>query len=277
MTLGFWQANTITTHDGLKLQSRIFKNTPSQNFLLIVHGFGEYGERYTQISEQLAQAGINVITYDLRGMGRSAGPRAWVPSFDFFLRDLDDVVESYGLRKARKVFLLGHSLGGLITLHWAMKRLWSGPGIFLSSPFLGFREPGWIIAMLSLLSRLGAGDQYLSRPVNPRLLTHDLKLALAYESDPLVLKKISFGLVREVFSAQIELRKAEALPLKAPCRFLLAGQEFVVDKAAALQLFQKIASPSKTIKVYESYYHESLNEPNSASLRDLIASIRSLI
>jgi acylglycerol lipase len=59
----------------------------------------------------------------MRGHGRSAGPRVSSPSIDAYLDDLDRVMAVVrAAEPGRPVFLLGHSLGGLIATLYALER-----------------------------------------------------------------------------------------------------------------------------------------------------------
>ncbi|MFH1765744.1 MAG: alpha/beta fold hydrolase, partial [Gemmatimonadota bacterium] len=43
--------------------------------LLLVHGLGEHSGRYDAFARVLAEEGTSVFAFDLRGNGRSPGPR----------------------------------------------------------------------------------------------------------------------------------------------------------------------------------------------------------
>ena len=49
--------------------------------VLIVHGIAEHSGRYEHVGGWLAEAGLEVTGYDLRGFGGSGGRRAWVGSW----------------------------------------------------------------------------------------------------------------------------------------------------------------------------------------------------
>ena len=91
--------------------------------LVIHHGLADHGARYAGLAEPLVRAGFAVWALDMRGHGRSAGARASSPSIDAFLDDLDAFLrEVRAAEPGRPVFLMGHSLGGLITARYATRR-----------------------------------------------------------------------------------------------------------------------------------------------------------
>ena len=56
--------------------------------LILVHGMGEYGGRYAQVSDFLSEQGMAVYAPDLRGHGKSGGQRGFVNRFGDFHEDL---------------------------------------------------------------------------------------------------------------------------------------------------------------------------------------------
>ena len=90
--------------------------------VLLVHGFGQ--NRYAwhlpsrSLANHLARAGYDVFNLDLRGHGRSRhlGARRCRGVEDYILEDLPTAVaEVRALSGQRPVFLVGHSLGGLVS------------------------------------------------------------------------------------------------------------------------------------------------------------------
>src|SRR5690349_2969564 len=90
--------------------------------VLLIHGFGQ--NRYAwhlpsrSLANHLARAGFDVFNLDLRGHGRSRhfGARRSRGIDDYVTEDLPSAVEEvYALSGKRPVYLVGHSLGGLVS------------------------------------------------------------------------------------------------------------------------------------------------------------------
>jgi alpha-beta hydrolase superfamily lysophospholipase len=76
--------------DGINLYFQAWQpDQGAKGVVCLVHGLGEHSGRYAQWSELLNQCGYVVLTYDLRGHGKSAGKRGHVSSFDDYLKDTD--------------------------------------------------------------------------------------------------------------------------------------------------------------------------------------------
>jgi polyhydroxyalkanoate synthase subunit PhaC len=140
--------------------------------VLLLHGFGQ--NRYAwhlparSFSNHLAAAGFDVFNLDLRGHGRSRHLGAHRPSHlvDFVREDVPHAVEEVQrISGKRPVFLVGHSMGGLIGYAAAGPLNGAIAGLTtLGSPYR-FTKGSWPLrmlggAMLALDRRapLGHGD-----------------------------------------------------------------------------------------------------------------------
>src|SRR5919108_3505222 len=107
----------------------------------LVHGIGEHTGRYVHVAEALAQRGYAVYGVDHRGHGASEGARAYVDRFDDFVEDLHLVLlEAKRAHAGLSAFMLGHSMGGLIALRYALQHQEELAGLVLSGVALQFGE-----------------------------------------------------------------------------------------------------------------------------------------
>ena len=108
---------------------------------VLIHGLIEHSGCHAGTAQYLVRHGFSVHAMDLRGHGRSAGPRCDVRSFDQYLLDLDIFFQRV-LRDAgdRSLFLMGNSMGGLITTLWAILRQPQIGGMVLSGPLLALAD-----------------------------------------------------------------------------------------------------------------------------------------
>ncbi len=126
--------------------------------VLLVHGYGQ--NRYVwhlpsrSFSNYLARAGFDVYNLDLRGHGRSKHLGARRPSHvsDFVKEDVPAAVEEIRrISGPRPVFLVGHSLGGLVGYAAATVLGDKLGGVAtLGSPYM-FAKGSWPLTLLGLL------------------------------------------------------------------------------------------------------------------------------
>jgi pimeloyl-ACP methyl ester carboxylesterase len=82
--------------------------------VLLVHGISSAGSSWTPILTGLGEA-FTPITIDLRGHGQSGRPETGY-LYDDYAGDIAAALDALGMRRP---LVVGHSLGGLVTLWWA--------------------------------------------------------------------------------------------------------------------------------------------------------------
>jgi pimeloyl-ACP methyl ester carboxylesterase len=84
--------------------------------LVLIHGITSSGEVWQPVLDALGGR-FTPVTIDLRGHGASGKPDHGY-LYDDYIGDLDRVLDALGLDRP---LIVGHSLGGLITLWWAAR------------------------------------------------------------------------------------------------------------------------------------------------------------
>jgi len=90
-----------------------------KGIVYFVHGFGDYCARYAYFAKTFAEQGYDFVGMDQRGFGYSEGPRGMLESESQVMNDhleyFAKVKSKFGGKDVPQ-FMLGHSLGGLISL-----------------------------------------------------------------------------------------------------------------------------------------------------------------
>ena len=124
--------------------------------LAIVHGFGEHSGRYPNVVGHLVPRGYAVYGFDHRGHGRSPGKRGHINTWSEYRDDVRaflQLIKQHEL--TRQVFLLGHSLGGLIVLEYVLRYPDGLKGVIASGPLLARARVSPVLAVLAkVLSRV---------------------------------------------------------------------------------------------------------------------------
>jgi acylglycerol lipase len=234
----------------------------SKAALVIVHGLAEHSGRYMNVVNRFVPLGYAVYGIDHVGHGKSEGQRVYVKRFSDYtgpLRTFFEMVRKWQLGKP--VFLVGHSMGGLIGALYLLTHQEELNGAVLSGPAL--KAPGNIPAAVifvgrilsSLLPRMGLV------PLDADGVSRDPAVVEAYLADPLVYRgKMTARLGAEMVAAMERVR-GEADRIKLPLLILQGGGDRLVDPAGAQMLYDKVASVDKKLIVYEGFYHEIFNEP----------------
>lgn len=236
--------------------------TPVRGRVVIVHGLGEHGGRYSSLVAALCAAGFRVLAYDQRGHGRSPGKRGVAPDFSPYIDDLVGVGEwvQRQLPGPGRPIVYGHSFGGLVTLRTLQTRPFRWSRAVLSAPWLAtaVEIPEWKRLLAPLLTHM-APEWTLASGLDPDALSRDPAVVEAYERDPLVHDRVSAGLVATVEAEQAEAR-AEALPRGLPVLLLLPGDDRIAESKAAARWADSTAGPGLEVAVLEGRRHEPHND-----------------
>lgn len=245
---------------GLQLAWRAWDASDPRASLLIVHGLGEHSGRYDGFARALALAGTSVFSFDLRGHGRSPGPRGDVDAFPRFLEDLLGMEEERDRQIPGNLpkFLMGHSLGGLI----AIRRLqvFKGPyaGAVFSAPWLATALPTWLRRLGRFLG-LAVPGLPIHSALNPKRLTRDPKMMQAWREDPLIHTRITGRSFREVERVQ-EKALESGLPGDLPILFLVPGEDRVVRSSVTEAFARGIVGGGVQVEILQGRRHEPLND-----------------
>lgn len=127
--------------------------------LMLLHGIGSSGDSWWPVVDPLATR-FRLLALDLRGHGAAAKPATGYLLPDY-AADLEAVLTNLEIARPR---LLGHSLGGLVALQWALRHGPRAPAIVVEDSPLR-TEPGVLELFdgwqrLAALSPAAAADYY---------------------------------------------------------------------------------------------------------------------
>ena len=233
---------------------------PRKATVVLVHGHAEHLGRYEHVIAALCGAGFSVVGMDHRGHGHSGGRRAAVRRFDTFVDDLDLLIDTES-NEDGPVFLLGHSMGGLIATRCALRRadlaglVVSGAAYKIGGDISGLRR-----RVSALLAR---AFPYLPLvpPSGPGILSRDPEVDHRFTADPLTYKgRVRVGMAYGMFTAGEETR-ARATGLTLPLLIMHGADDRLTDPAGSIAVYGAAASADKTLKLWPGLRHEIFNEP----------------
>jgi acylglycerol lipase len=216
--------------------------------ILIAHGYAEHSGRYMNVVNHFIPSGYLVYALDHRGHGKSEGSLDEISDFSIFVADLRKFFIIIREECSdENIFLIGHSMGSLISLLYSLEYQQELAGLVISGGGLPKQ-----------------GDPPLPRrpanqPLDSSFLSHDPEVIRAYENDPLVYRgpipqTIESGMIKGLKQLSMEVNKIE-LPV-----IIMAG-DGCTDGARSKNLYDSIGSKDKTLKRYPGLMHEIFNEP----------------
>ncbi|MFU8827285.1 MAG: lysophospholipase [Brevefilum sp.] len=240
--------------------------------VLIVHGLGEHSGRYTNVVNYLLPLGYAVYGVDLPGHGKSEGVREYVKDFDDYIQTVTTV---YNILKAEQpgkpMFLLGHSMGGLISCHYLLEHSDDFQGAVISGP--GILVPDFVnkftIFAGKLLSIIAPKVGLIG--LDPSGVSRDPEVVQSYIDDPLVyLGKTTARLSAEMLQAMMTVSEKIA-QITAPLLIVHGSDDQLVNPKASQLLYERASSTDKTLKVYDGLAHEVFNEPEHQEVLSNVA------
>ena len=239
--------------------------------LLVVHGLAEHSGRYGNIVNHFVPLGYAVYGIDHFGHGKSDGTRVYVKRFDDYTNTLKVYFDKVrGSQPDKPIFLVGHSMGGLIGAVYLLDHQAELAGAVLSGPAVKIPEyvTPFILFMGKMLSALV--PKYGLLPLDANGVSRDPAVVQAYVNDPLVYRgKMTARLAAEMLKAMLTV-SAQAARITLPIMIVQGSADRLVNPAGARMLYDGVSSVDKQIKIYEGLYHEVFNEPeHDKVLRDV--------
>jgi alpha-beta hydrolase superfamily lysophospholipase len=240
--------------------------------VVLAHGVSEHSGRYAHVGEALAASGYAFYALDHRGHGRSGRPKGRIDRLDNAVADLRTFTDlAHARHPELKTFLLGHSMGGLIAVVYALEHPDTLDGLLLSGPAVSIEMVSDAeLTVAKVLSEL-VPNLRLTK-IEADGISRDPAVVQAYLDDPLV----DTGRIEVRLSGEI-VKGAEALPdrlseLRMPLLLLHGGDDKLTSPGGSKLIYEGSTSDDKTLEIYDGLFHEILNEPEQDRvIADIVA------
>ncbi|HPE11615.1 MAG: lysophospholipase [Actinobacteria bacterium] len=259
------EETTHMTSGGAELYRQTWRpDDAPRAVLVLIHGLGEHSGRYGHLAQRFTDAGFAVFAMDLRGHGKSSGGRGDLRINDAVSDVADLVADASSEYPGLPVFLYGHSLGGLISMTYAVQRQPDITGLVASAPALDseLREQKVKFAMANLLGGL-LPSIAIPTGLDADGVSRDPEVVAAYNADPLVHDKGSFALAKQTFSAMDAMMAQTGFPVPL---LIIHGTADRLTVPSASKVFTDQVTGEVTLIEYEGMYHEPHNEPEQAEV-----------
>jgi alpha-beta hydrolase superfamily lysophospholipase len=283
---------TLSSEDGFTIPCYEWEIPNPKGFVQIIHGMGEHAGRYDWAANQLNKAGYHVIANDQRGHGRAIKEISGEMGEDGWIKSIKDAykVNSFirDISVNPKIFLLGHSMGSSLAIHYACLYGNSIDSLILSGP------PGFISGFQSFITRcilkfeaftVGKGkksklmqqilfgkpneDFETSDSTGFESLSRDKELVSKYVLDD----QCGFVLTIDSLSKMFEgmrLSQRQHMLMRIPSSLsinIIAGEDDPIHRKgvgilAMMQKYEKVGLRRVHLETYPGARHELLNETN---------------
>lgn len=246
---------------------------PCRGVVVIAHGAGEHSGRYPHVAERLVRESYAVYALDHRGHGRSTGPRALLDRMENLVADLDTLVLQASSEQGARagsgvpVFLLGHSMGGTVSLCYALRHQDRLDALVLSAPLAAVEAASPVLRVVArTLSTIAPRLPLIA--IDPALVSRDPAVVEAYTADPLVHHGKLPARTAVQLADAVESFPARVPEITVPTLILYGTADTLCPTDGSVMLGHRIGATDLTVTSYPGLYHEIFNEPEQAQVMD---------
>jgi alpha-beta hydrolase superfamily lysophospholipase len=281
------------TRDGVSIFVRAWLPEQPQHILVCVQGLGGHGGYYEGLAGQLAPRGTITVAPDLRGHGRSCGPRGDIDRFDRYLQDIDAAVTwASACWPSIPLFVLGESMGASLAIQYVVSAAKPAPivtkhhrstsgfrtrsqpqrhiippalaGLVLVSPVLSPAIRPTIHEIMQYISSLLVHPSHPSLAVTGREEPgcRDAEFNAYLRADPLFVRLVSVRFLTQLTLWLWRTRKKAHL-LDLPLLVLQGGQDKVANANGTTAFLRHVPSREKRIITFPQAYHSLLHDPDT--------------
>jgi acylglycerol lipase len=232
--------------------------------LFVVHGLHEHSGRYKHLADSMTGQDYAVYSLDFPGHGKSDGLRSYVDSYDDLLNPMETFLKMiHSWQPNKPIFLLGHSLGGLLSAVYLIDHPDQVSGAVLSGSLV--KVPDYVSDFTIRLGKILSVvlPKFRIVEIDKEGLSRDPSVVQAYLDDPLVFNgKTTVRISNEINNA-IDLLERRGSIIKQPLLILHGGADRVCDPSWSQYIHDLVSSQDKKLIIYDGLYHEIYNEPEA--------------
>jgi len=230
----------VTNRANIPLSSMYIKTEnplPGNPVVMWVHGMGSHSRRSKYIMNFLVERGISIVAFDFRGHGFSGGKRGHVNAYQDLLDDIEDVYCYYKSALNNNFFIVGCSMGGLMSTLFIEQRTTTPPikKAILLIPAFGANRPTY-----QQWAAIAVGYSF------PDYKLPDTQHS-AYKDDPYVLPAVTGSIARELYLG-VQAVFAGQQNIRIPIHIIVGAHDEVVDNKATTNFYDQL--PYKLEKSY---------------------------
>ncbi len=229
---------------------------PNAVFLL-VHGLGAFSGGWDFFSDFFLQHNISSYGIELKGFGETKELRGHIDSFDTYFHDIQrlrDIIKAEN--EGRKVFLVGESMGGLISFLLAGLRPGLFDGLICISPAFASRLKFSLLEYIEIYSSMVLNPKkQFHMPFNSEMCTRDIDYQKVIDTDERGHRLATAKLLLNIILGQV---RADSLKdkIEIPVLFLIAGRfDKLIDPDKARKVFNSLETKDKEIIQYPEMHH----------------------
>lgn len=250
--------------NGSKLFTREWMPEPSSDIRAVVfisHGFAEHSAWYEELGTILATDDFLCSAHDHFGHGKSDGRKGQVNDLQVLVDDVIGHCRALKEKHQKKLFVLGHSMGGLIGILAALDQPQLFDGLILIAPFLKSSNVPAIKVVLGKMVSYLIPNMVVLPALDAKLISRDEIVVEQYRQDELNYHGGITAKTGQQFLYYLEIVDRSIDQLRTPVLcFHSKGDEIVPVESARLIKERATKCEDKTIIEFETGFHQLHHE-----------------
>lgn len=226
---------------------------PAKAMLVCVHGLGLHGGTYRLFGEQMSKRGIATYAVDVRGFGKWLQTNSCFLNFPECLTDIRTKVEQ--LREQNPgipIFLLGESLGGAISVRYAVEFGDTLDGLILCAPARELNDHKMEVLLAAL--------RFFTRPSRKICLADSVfrltpNVTALKQRDPDVRTEFAISELWHLCSFLIGSQKRLARLPNLPVLFIQGMGDALIKPKTTMRFFESIPTADKDLMIIGDAQH----------------------
>jgi alpha-beta hydrolase superfamily lysophospholipase len=250
----------IDSAGGVKIFVRSWKPAGKPKAIVVIcHGVKSHSGQYLWPAEQLAAAGYSVYALDLRGRGKSDGPRFFINDAAEYVADVSNTIQ---LAKTREpglpVFLLGHSAGGVVSCTYALDHQSELAGLICESFAFRVFAAAPALAFVRLLSKVAPRLKVLN--LKNKDFSRDPAVVAKLDADPLIMGEAQPAKTVAALLLAADRMEREFGTITLPVLIMHGSADKVTNPAGSQMFYDRAGSRDKTLKIYDDHVHDLFSD-----------------
>lgn len=241
-------------------------NAPIRGVICLCHGYMDNISFLKRVEYQrFVRKGFAVVMIEYEGHGRSDGPNALIPNWEYMLRDVQGYFDFITNKKfpGKKKFLMGESMGGAVAFELMSRHKSNYEGVIFVCPMCKIMNvpPQWVVSLFEYISGApGTVNSFSVMPVAPSKgnipeLSFKVKekMYLAISAPSCFGRKPRLATARELLNATKRI-SASISKFDAPFLVLHGLEDMMTCPKVSEELYKESPSKDKEIKLYKGAF-----------------------
>jgi len=239
-----------------EIEYRQWAHSDPKAILLLVHGLGAHAGRWNEMGGFFAEKGISSYAIELKNFEHPRPPRAKDETFRGYYEKISHLYNIITKdNPEKKIFLIGESMGALVSFLYAASHPGRFNGLICISPAFENKYKPVLMDYLKIFVPLfyNPGKEF-PLPFDPAMCTRDPIHQHMMARDERESHSVSSRLVFEILLAEARARLIKD-EFDMPVLFLAAGEDKIVDPKIAKKIFNGLKIQDKKFVDFPGMYH----------------------